>query len=260
MTSKPLTSSLVAAAQAWQDTKSDDDRRQLIAAANKVVEHLETPAETLARIGWGLLEKLSDLPQTSQTLAEGTPADPALVGRILKHLTACSLVNETGADLYVATDLTRSLDDPTLGGGYIYSFDGMIPTFHRLPSFLAKINYQVPSDNANGPPESARSARAYYLHLVLHDWDDENCRKILGNVRDAMESGYSKLLINENVMEDVGAPWQQTSLDWTMMAMLVNRERTKSQWTALLDSVGLRIEGIWSKDLTSESVTEAVLA
>ena len=45
-----------------------------------------------------------------------------------------------------------------------------------------------------------------------------------------------------------------------MMAMLVNRERTKSQWTALLDSVELRIEGIWSKDVISESMIEAVLA
>jgi hypothetical protein len=253
----------------------------------------------------------------------------------------------------------------------------MIPTFHRLPSFLAKTNYQVPSDNVNGPvqhalqidkpffailqendrlgsafndfmtaygkarpnwveyypvqerlltgsesqtpllvdvggglghdmarfhttfsdakgalilqdtqsviaqaesstpalpsaitatahdfftpqPESARYARAYYLHLVLHDWDDDNSRKILGYIRDAMKPGYSKLLINENVLEDVGAPWQQTSLDWTMMAMLVNRERTKSQWTALLESVGLRIEGIWRKDISSESVIEAV--
>lgn len=118
MTSKPLTSSLVAAAQAWQDTKSDDDRRQLIAAANKVVEHLETPAETLARIGWGepsrtaalqtafelgLLEKLSDLPQTSQTLAEGTPADPALVGRIMK-------MRQCSTELRVCRTHTEALD------------------------------------------------------------------------------------------------------------------------------------------------------
>lgn len=56
--------------------------------------------------------------------------------------------------------------------------------------------------------QSAPYARAYYLHLVLHDWDDENCRRILSHVRDAMKPGYSKLLINENVMENVGAPWQ----------------------------------------------------
>jgi hypothetical protein len=93
-----LTSSLIATAQAWQNTKADGDRRQLIAAASKLVEDLEIQAETLTRIGWGepsrtaarqtafelgLLEKLGDLPQTSQTLAEGTPADSALVGMIV---------------------------------------------------------------------------------------------------------------------------------------------------------------------------------
>jgi hypothetical protein len=281
--------------------------------------------------------------------------------------------------MYVATPFTYATSDPTLRGGLIYSFGGMIPTFHHLPSFLAKTNYKVPTDNSTGPvqhalqtdkpffailqenarlgsafndfmtgygkarpswvdyypvqdrlitgssdntpllidvggglgrdishfhtkfpdaagslvlqdtpsvitqaqsstpplpstitptphdfftpqPTSSHQARAYYLHLVLHDWDDASCRTILGHIRDAMKPGYSKLLINENVLEDVGAPWQQTSLDWTMMAMLVNRERTKSQWRELLGSVGLRIEGIWRKDVSSESVIEVVLA
>lgn len=300
-------------------------------------------------------------------------------GRTLKHLAAYSLVKETGADAYTATPFTYAMSDATLRGGLIYSFDGMIPTFHHLSSFLAKSNYQVPNDNANGPvqhalqtdkpffailqenarlgsafndfmtgygkarpswvdyypvqdriltgssketpllvdvggglgrdiahfhatfpdaagtlvlqdtpsvitqaqsssprlssaitgtshdfftpqPTSAHHARAYYLHLVLHDWDDASCCTILSHIRDTMKPGYSKLLINENVLEDVGAPWQQTSLDWTMMAMLVNRERTKSQWAELLGSVGLKIEGVWRKDVSSESVIEAVLA
>ncbi|KAF2828188.1 S-adenosyl-L-methionine-dependent methyltransferase [Ophiobolus disseminans] len=125
-----------------------------------------------------------------------------------------------------------------------------------LPSAITP----MPHDFFNAQPSTAKHARAYYMHLVLHDWDDASCRKILTNLHDAMKPGYSKLLINENVLKDVGAPWQQTSLDWTMMAMLVNRERTESQWRELFESVGLRIEGIWAKDVTSESVIEVVLA
>jgi hypothetical protein len=102
MAAESLTSSLIAAAQAWPDTKADGDRRQLIVAANKPIEDLENPAETLARIGWGepsrtaalqttfelgLLEKLSDIPQTSQALPEGTPAGQELVGMIA--MTGC---------------------------------------------------------------------------------------------------------------------------------------------------------------------------
>ncbi|CAN9416678.1 unnamed protein product [Alternaria alternata] len=373
-----LSSAVIEAAQAWEASKAELERQRLIAAATKLIEVLENPAEKLARIGWGepsrtaalqtafelgVFDKLTDEPQDSKVLAENTPADPLLVGRTMKHLAAYSIVSQTGIDSYVATPFTYATSDPTVRGGLIYSFEGMIPTFHHLPSFLAKTSYQVPNDNANGPvqhalqtkqpffailqddsrlgsafndfmtgygtarpswvdyypvherllnrsndtgpllrvprgqghldpgrhtfsviaqtqrstpplpaginamahdfftpqPESAQQAQAYYLHLVLHDWDDDSCRKILGHVRDAMKPGYSKLLINENVMEDFAAPWQQTSLDWTMMAMLVNRERTRGQWAALLESVGMKIEGIWRKDVSSESVIEAVV-
>ncbi|KAF9694600.1 hypothetical protein EKO04_007290 [Ascochyta lentis] len=394
METDSLTFPLLKSAQAWEETKGDVERQQLIAAASKLISDLENPAEKLARIGWGepsrtaalqaafelgLLQKLSEEPKTSSDLAEGTGADPLLVGRILKHLVAYYFIKETGADQYAATPFTYATSDPTIRGGLIYSFDGMIPTFHHLSSFLAKTNYKVPSDNSNGPvqhalktdkpffailqedarlgsafndfmtgygkarpswvdyypvqerlvagssqdtpllvdvggglgrdishfnatfpdaagnlilqdtssvvtqahsstpplasaitaiahdfftpqPASAHHARTYYLHLVLHDWDDASSCKILSHIRDAMKPGYSKLLINENMLEDVGAPWQQTSLDWTMMAMLVNRERTKSQWSALFESVGLKIAGVWSKDVNSESIIEVVLA
>ncbi|KAF7554243.1 hypothetical protein G7Z17_g3064 [Cylindrodendrum hubeiense] len=106
-------------------------------------------------------------------------------------------------------------------------------------------------------PTEYRGARAYFMRLVLHDWPDAKCAVILSHLRDAMAKGHSKLLINEAVLQDTGAPWQQTSLDWTMMGMLVSRERTESQWGELLAQAGLKISGIWRKD--SESVIEAVL-
>lgn len=101
-------------------------------------------------------------------------------------------------------------------------------------------------------------ARAYYMHSVLHDWQDEHCRQILRNLRRAMEPGYSRILINENVVPDVGAAWQMTSLDWTMMATLASAERTETQWRQLVESVGLRVEGIWTKDPACESLLEVI--
>ncbi|KAI8627846.1 S-adenosyl-L-methionine-dependent methyltransferase [Xylariaceae sp. FL1651] len=106
-------------------------------------------------------------------------------------------------------------------------------------------------------PVEYHGARAYFMRLILHDWPDAKCAIILSHLRNAMVKGYSKLLINEAVLRDTGAPWQQTSLDWTMMGMLVSRERTESQWRELLAGAGLKISGIWHKD--AESVIEAVL-
>lgn len=70
-------------------------------------------------------------------------------------------------------------------------------------------------------------------------------------------SGYSKLLINENVVPDVGATWSITSMDWLMMALGAVRERTEKQWRDMLGQAGLKVTGIWTYEQGSESLIEA---
>ncbi|PYH79787.1 S-adenosyl-L-methionine-dependent methyltransferase [Aspergillus uvarum CBS 121591] len=101
-------------------------------------------------------------------------------------------------------------------------------------------------------------ARAYYLHSILHDWPDDLCWTILGNLRVAMTPGYSKLLINENVIPDTGAYWETTSLDFIMMS-IGSGERTESQWRALLEGAGLRVVRIWAAQRGVESLIECEL-
>ncbi|PLN79648.1 S-adenosyl-L-methionine-dependent methyltransferase [Aspergillus taichungensis] len=79
-------------------------------------------------------------------------------------------------------------------------------------------------------PQPVRGARAYFLHSVLHDWNDELCVAILRNLATSMTRGYSRLLIYENVIPDTGAHWQATSLDLVMMADVAAKERTERQW------------------------------
>jgi hypothetical protein len=78
------------------ETQDDGARRKIIAAASSLIASLENPGEVMARIGWGeptkaaalrtafelgILKKLSDKPLSSVQLAEGTKADPTLVGK-----------------------------------------------------------------------------------------------------------------------------------------------------------------------------------
>jgi hypothetical protein len=84
------------------------------------------------------------------------------------------------------------------------------------------------------------------MHSVLHDWTDADCRRILSNLVPAMKRGYSKILINENVIPSTNAYWETTSLDIIMMADFASQERTETQWRALVESVGLRIVKIWT--------------
>lgn len=97
------------------------------------------------------------------------------------------------------------------------------------------------------------------MHSVLHDWPDDLCRKILVNTVAAMRPGYSKVLVNENVIPDTGAHWETTSLDLIMME-IGSGERTERQWHALLESAGLKIVKIWTAQRGVESLIECELA
>lgn len=48
-------------------------------------------------------------------------------------------------------------------------------------------------------PQPIRGARAYFIRSILHDWPDEQCRIILAHLKDALEPGYSKILISDCV-------------------------------------------------------------
>jgi hypothetical protein len=101
-------------------------------------------------------------------------------------------------------------------------------------------------------------AYAYFLHQILHDYSDETCRKILQQIKPAMES-KSKILINELVLPDQGTHWLTTSLDLGVMTCLAARERTEEQFVALFASVGLAMTGIWKHPEGFDSVMEVTL-
>ncbi|KAH7228349.1 S-adenosyl-L-methionine-dependent methyltransferase [Fusarium oxysporum] len=123
---------------------------------------------------------------------------------------------------------------------------------------LPKIIEAIPHDFFTPQPAECKGAKTYFMRLILRDWPGAECAIILSHLRDAMAKDYSRLLINETILRDVGAPWQLTSLDWTMMGMLVNRERAESQWRQILNDAGLKIIGIYYKGI--KSVIEATLA
>ncbi|KAI8648885.1 Methyltransf-2 domain-containing protein [Fusarium sp. Ph1] len=105
-----------------------------------------------------------------------------------------------------------------------------------------------------------QGARAYYMHSCLHDWPDDVCRGILSRVSKAMKRGYSRLLINENVVPSKGAHWETTSLDIVMMTHVSSMERTENDWRELIEGMaGLKIVKIWHGGNGVESLIECEL-
>lgn len=97
------------------------------------------------------------------------------------------------------------------------------------------------------------------MHSILHDWNEDDCRKILGQLKPALESGYSKILIQEMVVPDRGAHWQLTSLDWELMTHFGGHERTESEWRNLIESAGLKVSGIYKHPQSQDSLIEVEL-
>ncbi len=102
-------------------------------------------------------------------------------------------------------------------------------------------------------------ARASYMHSCLLDWPDSKAREILTSLKAGLTKGYSKLLINENVISDRGAHWLSTALDMVMMVNFPASERTEQNWRALLESAGFKIIQIWTYEPDTESLIEAEL-
>ena len=92
-------------------------------------------------------------------------------------------------------------------------------------------------------PQPVTGAKAYYLRTVLHDWNDEDSLRILGQLVPAMDKD-SLILIDDMALPDTGVHWWSACLDLHMLAMLGAHERTESQWRELLEKAGLKLVDI----------------
>lgn len=83
---------------------------------------------------------------------------------------------------------------------------------------------------------------AYIMKYILHDWNDEECVKILSNCRDAM-SEKGKVLVVDNVVSPGNDPSWGKLLDIQML-IIGGRERTKDEFAALFTAAGLKLTRI----------------
>ena len=83
----------------------------------------------------------------------------------------------------------------------------------------------------------------YLLRKVIHDWDDERARRILGTCRSAMPDG-SRLLLLEMVVPPGNTPAYAKLLDLLMLVYAGGRERTATEYRDLLTSAGFSMKRI----------------
>jgi O-methyltransferase len=170
-----------------------------------------------------------------------------------------NLVSEVHAAAAAAYDFTgvRHLVDVGAGHGTLAAtlladHPGLEATLFDLPHVvggaahtLARAGVADRGSTVGGDFFAAvpEGADAYLLSFILHDWSDDECAAILGNVRRAIAAD-GRLLIIENVLPDDDSPHFGKLINLTMLAMLPGKERTESEFAALLARAGFRLERV----------------
>jgi ubiquinone/menaquinone biosynthesis C-methylase UbiE len=124
---------------------------------------------------------------------------------------------------------------------------GLIGADERLAAAGVGVRVDlVPGDFFESVPTGGD---VYILRRVLHDWPDEDAVAILTSCRRAMGDGEARLLIAEVLMPEhpVPGPAEEEyafTMDMHMFVMFGARERAVSEFGALLEAAGLRIDEV----------------
>jgi hypothetical protein len=88
-------------------------------------------------------------------------------------------------------------------------------------------------------------ADIYLMKFIIHDWNDEQSIAILSNLAKSAPKGSKVLLIETVVEDDNNTPSISKIMDLNMLVMTGGKERTPSEYAALLEKTGFRLEKVY---------------
>ena len=101
-------------------------------------------------------------------------------------------------------------------------------------------------------------ADAYLLSRVLHDWNDEDARRILAVCRAALPADGRLLVVDAILPERAKDGPAAIRMDLHMLLLLGARERTEAEFRSLLASAGFAVRGVFgTRSPAGLSVIEA---
>ena len=152
-------------------------------------------------------------------------------------------------------------------GGLLLSLLAHYPGTRGILFDLPEVAAQV-ADGVKAAPEGDRvevvggsffeevpQADLYLIKMILHDWDDAECVKILKTIRKAIPPG-GRIAVIDYLLPEVPAPTEGLSLDLAMMIWDTGQERKLSEFEALFDASGFKLDRV-SENPHGQSVIEA---
>jgi hypothetical protein len=91
--------------------------------------------------------------------------------------------------------------------------------------------------------ESVPAGDFYLIKNVLHDWNDDQCVRILENCRRAMRPG-GKLLVIDAVLPPGNEPHFGKAMDMIMLLLLPGQERSLAEFEHVFSRAGFRVNQV----------------
>jgi hypothetical protein len=111
---------------------------------------------------------------------------------------------------------------------------------HRLGELDADDRWELAPGDFFG---DAPPGDVYLVKRILHDWDDEQCVRILRHCRRSV-SGRGRVLVVDAVVPPGNDPDPGKVIDILMMGSLTGRERTRAEFAELFSHAGFRLERV----------------
>ncbi len=125
-------------------------------------------------------------------------------------------------------------------------------TVAEQPEILPLIEEQISRNNQKNRCQAVacdffkaipKGSDAYLLSHILHDWPDEQCSRILNNIKKAMGDS-AKLLVAEYIIPGPNEFSISKLMDLEVLLMGNGKERTEKEFASLFHTCGLHLEQI----------------
>jgi SAM-dependent methyltransferase len=128
--------------------------------------------------------------------------------------------------------------------GILFDTEQVVAQARTAPFLTAKavaprVQFEV-GDFFQGVPAGAD---AYLMKYILHDWDDDECVRILTHCRQAMAKGGRVLAVDCVIPAGNAWHWGKM-LDINMLVLTGGRERTEDEFGELFERAGLRMVAV----------------
>ncbi len=228
------------------------------------VKHGTSPFENVHKVpSYEYLKHHPELERLLSRLQRGSERENTSIARAYRFDRFRRLVDVGGSSGHLLAAIVRR--HPTVHG-VLFDLPQVAARSRRDPLFRASpLRRRIEFAGGDFFKAVPVGADAYLLRFVLHNWDDDDCVRILRNCRDAMAPDGC-ILVLEHLLSEPGVTGDFTRIgDIGMLALNGGCERSRRDYSRLLARAGLGLRRSISTPSplgvgTALSILEAVRA